>query len=90
MQPTPHDVIPTCTSSTTSGPPELITLTTTTRAYHGCFDVTNVGDLVIPPEMVKDFQKWHWLHQYYNMSAVTVDVDSKLCRVEDWEQESIS
>ena len=37
-------------------------------------------------KMMRGFQRWVWLHQYYNMSAVTVDVDREFYHVADWER----
>lgn len=36
-------------------------------------------------KMMRGYQQWVWLHQYYNMSAVSVDTDKEFYRVEDWE-----
>jgi len=37
-------------------------------------------------KMMRGFQRWVWLHQYYNMSAVSEEADRELYHVEDWER----
>lgn len=36
-------------------------------------------------KMMRGFQRWVWLHQFYNMSAVSTGVDAEIYWVEDWE-----